>query len=127
MKKFVAIVVMVCVVFAIGAFAEPERIELTFADDFKYRDDERLSTYGYEYDDGSIECFIDIGESFVVRMTYVEETGDIHYEIVHHLKDYDNLWWEEDISLMNYDELDEHLLETRIGSILNLMDREGWA
>lgn len=75
MKKFVIgmILVMSIMMNSISAFADYTEFYVEFADDFPYKDDSRLATFGREYDDGTTQMFILVGSRYQIVIKYDEE------------------------------------------------------
>ena len=74
MKKFVIGMILVSIMMScISAFADYTEFYVEFADDFPYKDDPRLSTFGREYDDGTTQMFILVGSRYQIVIKYDEE------------------------------------------------------
>lgn len=95
MKKIiVTMMVMVAMLMTVSLFTNSTqavgrtKIYLSFSDEFPYKDCAWLDTYGYEYDDGRYEMFIEISE--FVTITMFANDNDEHgygYKITEHLLD----------------------------------------
>lgn len=95
MKKSIAIMMVVLVALVVSSTGvasarEGTFYELTFVDDFEFKDDERLSGYGYDYDDGSTEAYIDVLDVATI-MIFERPDGECRIEITEHHKDGDEV------------------------------------
>lgn len=130
MKKFVALMMVVTLMLNVTAFAMMKPIDnLGFCDDFKYKNDTRFTTVGWEYDNDRFDLYILIGKSFVMRTSNVEDHDVVRLEVMRVNRDtgdpviYETSYDVEDIEALSRAEKEL----TNVMDVLVWMMDIGWA
>lgn len=94
MKKLIAMILVMMICCATWTVAVGDVIyEAEFADDFEYRNDERLSAYVCEHDDGSEEAFIEVLDFATITM-FEHADGTCGMTVTEHYEDGDTIVFE---------------------------------